>query len=200
LFDLAVFLIASEGLKPLDGLLGHAPRLSRPGFATRQRNGRKREFLGGLSSRTSAQGGLAANIDALESSDQGVQRQSAFGVYVSLQSIRILNRSPAIVSNDSLDASEEFGFASAMAPDSDDPTLLQVLVLERVDRAKNMARFYVLSIEPTLFDDFALLRRWGRIGNAEPERIDLHPSRRVAQTELTKWLDRKRRRGYQLRA
>jgi predicted DNA-binding WGR domain protein len=26
-------------------------------------------------------------------------------------------------------------------------------VLERVDRAKNMARFYVLSIEPTLFED-----------------------------------------------
>ena len=37
-----------------------------------------------------------------------------------------------------------------MATDADNPTLLQVLVLERVDRAKNMARFYVLSIEPTL--------------------------------------------------
>ena len=124
----------------------------------------------------------------------------AFAVHVSLQSIRILNRNPAIDSNHSLDASEKFGFALAMAPDSDDPTLLQVLVLERVDRAKNMARFYVLSIEPTLFKDFALVRRWGRIGNAERERIDLHPSRRVAQIELKKWLDRKRRRGYQLRA
>ena len=40
-----------------------------------------------------------------------------------------------------------------MATDTDNPTLLQVLVLERVDRAKNMARFYVLSIEPTLFED-----------------------------------------------
>ena len=86
-----------------------------------------------------------------------------------------------------------------MAPDSDAPTLLQVLVLDRVDRAKNMARFYVLSIEPTLFEDFALLRQWGRIGNAERKRIDLHPSRRVAQIELKKWLDRKRRRGYLLR-
>ena len=103
-----------------------------------------------------------------------------------MQSIRILNRSPAIDSNHSLDASEKFGFALAMAPDSDDPTLLQVLVLERVDRAKNMTRFYVLSIEPTLFEDFALVRRWGRIGNAERERIDLHPSRRIAQIELKK--------------
>jgi len=33
-----------------------------------------------------------------------------------------------------------------MATDADNPTLLQVLVLERVDRAKNMARFYVLSV------------------------------------------------------
>ena len=49
-----------------------------------------------------------------------------------------------------------------MATDADNPTLLQVLVLERVDRAKNMARFYVLSIEPTLFEDLALVRRWGR--------------------------------------
>ena len=117
-----------------------------------------------------------------------------------MQLIRILNRSDAIDSDHSLDASEKFGFALAMAPDSDDPTLLQVLVLERVDRAKNMARFYVLSIKPTLFEDLALVRRWGRIGSAGRERIDLHPSRRVAQIELEKWLDRKRRRGYQLRA
>ena len=32
-----------------------------------------------------------------------------------------------------------------------DPDVLNVLVLERVDRAKNMARYYVLSVEPTLF-------------------------------------------------
>src|SRR5271166_2558751 len=76
----------------------------------------------------------------------------------------------------------------------------EVLVLERVDRAKNMARFYVLSIEPTLFEDLALVRRWGRVGSAGRQRIDLHPSRPIAQIELKKWLDRKRRRGYQLRA
>src|SRR5271165_1693787 len=65
-----------------------------------------------------------------------------------------------------------------MATDADNPTLLQVLVLERVDRTKNMARFYVLSIELTLFEDLALVRRWGRIGSAGRKRIDLHPSRR----------------------
>jgi predicted DNA-binding WGR domain protein len=73
-------------------------------------------------------------------------------------------------------------------------------LLERIDGDRNMARLYVLSIEPTLFEDLALVRRWGRIGSAGRERIDLHPSRPVAQIELKKWLDRKRRRGYQLRA
>ena len=44
-----------------------------------------------------------------------------------------------------------------------DPDLLNVLVLERVDRTKNMARYYVLSVEPTLFAESSLVRRWGRI-------------------------------------
>jgi predicted DNA-binding WGR domain protein len=60
-----------------------------------------------------------------------------------------------------------------------------------------MARYYVLSIEPTLFEDFAPL---GRIGGAGRARIDLHPSPPVAQVELEKWLSRKKRRGYVPRA
>ena len=47
-----------------------------------------------------------------------------------------------------------------------DPDLLNVLVLERVDRTKNMARYYVLSVEPTLFAEWSLVRRWGRTGGA----------------------------------
>jgi hypothetical protein len=38
------------------------------------------------------------------------------------------------------------------------------IVLERVDPARNIARYYVLSIEPTLFAKHTLIRRWGRIG------------------------------------
>ena len=83
--------------------------------------------------------------------------------------------------------------------EAEGPAFLQVLVLERIDRARNMARYYVLSIEPTLFEEFALVRRWGRIGGAGQARIDLHPSPPFAQVELEKWLSRKRRRGYVLR-
>ena len=38
------------------------------------------------------------------------------------------------------------------------------LYIERVDPDRNMARFYTLAIEPTLFGTPRLLRRWGRIG------------------------------------
>ena len=82
-----------------------------------------------------------------------------------------------------------------MATDADNPTLLRVLVLDRVDRARDMARFLVLSIEPTLFDDKALVRRWGLVGTVGRQRIDLPSSRPVAQIKLRKRLDR-RGRGY----
>lgn len=38
---------------------------------------------------------------------------------------------------------------------------MQLVVLDRIDPARNMARYYVLSIEPTLFDDSSLVREWG---------------------------------------
>ncbi|MFA6032170.1 MAG: WGR domain-containing protein [Myxococcota bacterium] len=38
------------------------------------------------------------------------------------------------------------------------------LHIERRDPERNMARFYALSIEGTLFGQTCLVRRWGRIG------------------------------------
>jgi len=38
------------------------------------------------------------------------------------------------------------------------------LYVEREDISKNMDRYYAMSIEPTLFGDICLTRRWGRIG------------------------------------
>jgi predicted DNA-binding WGR domain protein len=81
-----------------------------------------------------------------------------------------------------------------------DPELLNMLVLERVDRTKNIARYYVLSVEPTLFFESSLVRRWGRIGSGGRIRIDLYASPPLAQIALNTWLERKRGRGYELRA
>jgi hypothetical protein len=52
-----------------------------------------------------------------------------------------------------------------MSQEAYNPALLQILVLERVDRVRNMARYYILSIEPTLFEDFAHARaKKGAVG------------------------------------
>jgi hypothetical protein len=51
----------------------------------------------------------------------------------------------------------------ANVSEGDSPSLH--IVLERVDPARNIARYYVLSIEPTLFAKHTLIRRWGRIGS-----------------------------------
>lgn len=77
---------------------------------------------------------------------------------------------------------------------------LQVLVLERRDASCNMARFYVLAIEPTLFGETALVREWGRMGSNGRRRLDLHADPETAVEALDIWLARKGRRGYRLRA
>ena len=76
---------------------------------------------------------------------------------------------------------------------------LQMLVLERRNANRNMARFYVLAIEPTLFGETALVREWGRIGSWGRRRLDLHPNRAAAAESLDAWLVRKARRGYQVK-
>ena len=77
---------------------------------------------------------------------------------------------------------------------------IQYLVLDRCDPTCNMARYYVLSIEPSLFGDATLIRQWGRIGRPSQRRVELyeHQSRAVEALEI--WLQRKRRRGYFLRS
>ena len=75
---------------------------------------------------------------------------------------------------------------------------VQLLVLERIDRRSNMSRYYVLSIEESLFGGAALSREWGRIGTRGRRRLDLYADRRQAREQLSAWLARKQRRGYRL--
>src|ERR1700678_3848044 len=72
------------------------------------------------------------------------------------------------------------------------------IVLERVDPARNIARYYVLSIEPTLFAKHTLIRRWGRIGSLGRERHQFFGGEDASQAQVTleTWLTRKRNRGY----
>jgi predicted DNA-binding WGR domain protein len=50
---------------------------------------------------------------------------------------------------------------------------IQYLVLDRCDPTCNMARYYVLSNEPSLFGDASLIREWGRIGRSGQRRVEL---------------------------
>jgi predicted DNA-binding WGR domain protein len=68
--------------------------------------------------------------------------------------------------------------------------------LHRVDPSRNMARFYRLSIMPSLFGDICLVREWGRIGKSGRIRIDLFEKAREAAAAHTAIENAKRRRGY----
>jgi predicted DNA-binding WGR domain protein len=70
------------------------------------------------------------------------------------------------------------------------------IVLQRRDRARNVARFYVLAIEPSLYGDAALVRAWGRIESLGRQRLDLYASAGEVGETLEAWLARKVRRGY----
>ena len=64
--------------------------------------------------------------------------------------------------------------------------------------ARDIARYYVLSIEPTLFAKHTLIRRWGRIGSSGRERLQFFAGEDALQAQVTldTWLARKRNRGY----
>jgi predicted DNA-binding WGR domain protein len=69
------------------------------------------------------------------------------------------------------------------------------IVLQRCDCTRNVARFYVLATEPSLFGDAALVRAWGRLGSLGRQRLDLYTTADKAGEALEAWLARKIRRG-----
>lgn len=76
---------------------------------------------------------------------------------------------------------------------------INFLVLDNVHPERNMARFYVLSVEETLFGDSAVVRRWGRIGTTGRQIIQLFANHEEAVETLEHWFERKKARGYTVR-
>ena len=80
-----------------------------------------------------------------------------------------------------------------------DPRLGPGLRLERIDPARNMARYYTLAVELTLFEDWSCTRSFGRIGSRGGRiMLGLFDSRAAAEDELRTLLRRKQARGYRL--
>ena len=70
------------------------------------------------------------------------------------------------------------------------------LYIERRDTTRNMARFYALSIEPTLFGDVCLTRRWGRIGTRGQMRTMSFSHENEALAQFVRIQRQKASRGY----
>ncbi|NPU11370.1 WGR domain-containing protein [Bradyrhizobium sp. 83002] len=73
---------------------------------------------------------------------------------------------------------------------------MTAIMLTRVDTRRNMARFYKLDIQPTLFNEWSLIREWGRIGRAGAVRTEVHKTRGRAEIALIARWTGKLKRGY----
>ena len=73
------------------------------------------------------------------------------------------------------------------------------LYIERKEADQNMARFYVLSIEETLFGQIRLVRSWGRIGTRGKTVQHSFDSEDDAVILFLRLLKSKRTRGYRPR-
>jgi predicted DNA-binding WGR domain protein len=91
--------------------------------------------------------------------------------------------------------------APAFAPTPEAMPRGAAVRLERIDPERNMARYYTLAVELTLFEEVACTRSFGRIGSRGGRiMIGLFGSRVEAEAELIALLRAKQKRGYQVRA
>ncbi|CAN7749881.1 WGR domain-containing protein [Rhizobium sp. LjRoot258] len=70
------------------------------------------------------------------------------------------------------------------------------LYVERKDPARNMARFYAVSIDQTLFGEACLTRRWGRIGTSGQSMTHHFEREQDAVVLFLNLIRQKRSRGY----
>ena len=85
------------------------------------------------------------------------------------------------------------------APIGDDSEMITQpyqLYVERTEPSKNMARYYAMTIEPTLFGTACLIRRWGRIGRMGQEKVQHFEREEEAVHLFLDVLRQKRARGY----
>ena len=101
-----------------------------------------------------------------------------------------LNQSWATDSNHSLDM-------GSLARES--PLMVKQpyqLYIERTAPEKNLARFYALAVQSTLFGEVSLVRTWGRIGTRGQQMVHLFDSESQAVSLFLDVLREKRKRGY----
>jgi len=70
------------------------------------------------------------------------------------------------------------------------------LYCQRIDASRNMARYYMLSIETTLFGEIAVVRAWGRIGRRGGEKSEVFSTEQKAASHFLELARKKRQKGY----
>ena len=68
--------------------------------------------------------------------------------------------------------------------------------LTRIDPTRNMDRFYIVAVTPTLFGEWAVLREWGRRGSPGTMRLDSYQLHDEAETVKRRTIKRRRQHGY----
>jgi predicted DNA-binding WGR domain protein len=69
--------------------------------------------------------------------------------------------------------------------------------LEERDPARNRMRFCAVTVTPTLFGPWAVVREWGRIGQPGTVREEWFETAELAEAAGLRLIRRKERRGYQ---
>ena len=68
--------------------------------------------------------------------------------------------------------------------------------LTRTDPTRNIDRFYLVDVVPTLFGDWTVLREWGRRGSPGTARHDTYQHRADADAAQRSSVRRRLRHGY----
>lgn len=78
-------------------------------------------------------------------------------------------------------------------------TLKYSYSLHKINPQKDQYRFYAVRVTPSLFDDWTLIREWGRIGSSGTVRSDIFETEQEALQKMESILKDKQKRGYIVR-
>ena len=73
---------------------------------------------------------------------------------------------------------------------------MNTVYLTRVDAKHNMARYYHMTLQPTLFGGWSLVREWGRIGRGGQVKMVACKSEDEASDIMALITKQKTKRGY----
>lgn len=73
------------------------------------------------------------------------------------------------------------------------------IYLERHDAKQNMHRFYQLFVMQGLFDDWSLIKEWGRVGSPGTVRKEWFTTEQEAELASQLLSSKKIKKGYQLK-